>query len=120
MKNYVHLFKILVIGIFTGFFNGLFGSGGGTIVVPAMVFLLGVEEQKAHATAIAVILPLSIISAFIYYGNSFIDWGLTLNVVLGGVIGGYIGAKILNKFSANALRKIFGASMIIAALRMVF
>jgi uncharacterized membrane protein YfcA len=117
-KKY-YLLKIITAGIATGFFNGLFGSGGGTIVVPAMVFLLGVKDQKAHATAIAVILPLSIISSFIYFRNNLIDWQLTLNVSLGGMIGGYIGAKLLSKIPDNILRKIFGISMIAAALRMV-
>lgn len=120
MKNITHIIKIIAIGALAGFFNGLFGSGGGTIVVPAMVSLLGISEQKAHATAIAVILPLSIISSFIYFKNNFTDWKLSMNVMLGSTLGGYIGAKILNRFSANALRKIFGISMILAALRMVF
>jgi uncharacterized membrane protein YfcA len=120
MRKKYYLFKIIAAGIVTGFFNGLFGSGGGTIVVPAMVFLLGIKDQKAHATAIAVILPLSIISSFIYFRNNLIDWQLTLSVALGGMIGGYIGARLLNKIPANILRKIFGISMIAAALRMVF
>lgn len=114
--------KFLVIsltGLLTGFINGLFGSGGGTIAVPAMVFLLGIKEQTAHATAIAVILPLSIISSIIYFKNSFTDWNLTLTVSIGGMIGAYIGAKILNRFSESTLRKIFGISMIAAAIRMV-
>lgn len=120
MKKNASTWKILLIGVVTGFVNGLFGSGGGTIVVPAMVFLLGIKDQKAHATAIAVILPLSIISSFIYFQNSLVDCGLTLKVSIGGVIGGLIGAKVLTRFSAKTLRKIFGTSMILAAIRMVF
>ena len=59
--------KIISIGLITGLINGLFGSGGGTIIVPTMIFLLGIDDHKAHATAIAVILPLTIISTIIYY-----------------------------------------------------
>jgi len=58
--------KFAVIGLVTGIANGLFGSGGGTIVVPAMVLLLKEEEHVAHATAISIILPLTLVSAFIY------------------------------------------------------
>lgn len=53
--------KLIGIGFLTGIINGLFGSGGGTIIVPALVFLIGMEDFKAHATAISIILPLSII-----------------------------------------------------------
>lgn len=58
--------KLVGIGFVTGIINGLFGSGGGTLIVPALVFILGIEDYKAHATAISIILPLSIISTFIY------------------------------------------------------
>lgn len=112
--------KIALIGVSSGFLNGLFGSGGGTILVPSMVFLLNVEEQKSHATAIFVILPLSIISSFIYFKNNFVNLPLTLIVSTGGMIGAYIGAKLLNRLSPKTLRIIFGISMIAAAIRMVF
>ncbi len=112
--------KLLAIGLIAGLCNGLFGSGGGTILVPGMVFILGLKEHKAHATAILVILPLTVLSAVIYYRNSYIDWPTTLKVVSGGVVGSLIGARMLNRIPASVLRKIFGIFMIIAAIRMVF
>jgi len=114
------MIRYAIIGLITGLVNGLFGSGGGTIVVPALIILLCMEDHKAHATAIAIILPLTIVSAFFYLKGSFINWELTLKVALGGVIGGYIGAKMLNSVPKKVLRIVFGGFMIFAALRMVF
>ncbi|WP_026487485.1 sulfite exporter TauE/SafE family protein [Caldanaerobius polysaccharolyticus] len=111
---------LITLGFITGILNGLFGSGGGTIVVPALVFLFLIEDHKAHASAIAVILPLTIISSFIYIEKGVYDIPLTIKVGLGTVLGGYIGARLLNKLSSSLLKKIFGAFMIIAALRMWF
>lgn len=118
MKN--NMIKIYMLGIFTGLLNGLFGSGGGTLLVPGMIFLLGIEEHRAHATTISVILPLAIVSTYIYYKSGIMSLGITLKVAIGGVVGGYIGAKLLNKIPSSVLRKIFAVFMMIAAFRMVF
>lgn len=112
-------FKYIVIGMVTGVANGLFGSGGGTLAVPAMIYLLGIDEHKAHATAISVILPLTIVSSFFYIKNNLVDWTLTYKVVPGGVVGGYIGAKLLNICPGGVLRKIFAIFIIAAAIRMI-
>ncbi len=112
-------YKHSIIGIIAGLCNGLFGAGGGTIIVPSMELFLGVNEHRAHATAISIILPLSLVSAFFYIQNNFIDWKLTWQVSLGGFIGGYIGAHLLQRIPANILRQIFGVFMIIAGIRMV-
>ncbi|HHV29418.1 sulfite exporter TauE/SafE family protein [Acetivibrio mesophilus] len=111
--------KFALIGLVTGVANGLFGSGGGTIAVPAMVLLLKEEEHVAHATAISIILPLTLVSAFIYVSNSYIDWSLTIKTMLGGVVGGYLGAKLLNICPSHILRKVFAVFMIVAAVRMI-
>lgn len=112
--------KLISIGLVTGLINGLFGSGGGTIVVPALVFLLGIDDYKAHATAISIILPLSIVSTIIYFTNSSIPFKVVLPVTIGGVVGSYIGAKTLNKIPVNVLRKIFGGVIIYTAIRMIW
>ena len=112
-------YKHCIIGMITGLCNGLFGAGGGTIAVPAMERILGVQEHKAHATAISIILPLTIISAFLYVENDYVNWDLTWKVALGGIGGGYIGARILKKIPAHILRKLFAIFMIVAGIRMV-
>lgn len=116
LKKY---FKFVLIGLVTGMANGLFGSGGGTIAVPAIILLLKEEEHRAHATAISIILPLTLVSAFFYISNNYINWDLTYKVTLGGVAGGYIGAKLLNICPSHILRKLFAVFMIAAAVRML-
>ena len=123
MNNAAYYFKkyakYVFIGLVTGAANGLFGAGGGTIAVSGMAILLGMEEHKAHATAISIILPLTVVSAAYYILNGYVNWNITYGIVLGGLAGGYAGAKLLDIVPANILRKIFGIFMILAALRMM-
>ena len=108
-----------LFGVITGFCNGLFGSGGGTVAVPCMEKFLDVEEHKAHATAIAIILPLSVVSGLIYFYGTDIPAKQTLIACIGGLPGGYIGAKLLGKIKGRSLHIIFGIFMLIGGVRMV-
>lgn len=110
--------KLTAIGLVTGILNGLFGSGGGTIVVPALNIVMKAEVHKSHATSIAVILPLTIVSATIYVLSGITDWPLTIRVGTGSIVGGLIGALLLNKIKSGLLKKIFGIFMIAASVRM--
>ena len=111
----------LAIGLVTGFANGLFGSGGGTIVVPAMERFLNVEEHKAHATAIAIILPLSVLSLAVYFWRTGLGevWRIAFWASVGGLAGGVVGARLLRRVSGIWLHRIFGAFMLAAAVRMI-
>lgn len=120
MKNLKKYFKFAIIGIVVGLCNGLFGSGGGTVAVPCMEKFLNVEKKKAHATSIALILPLTIISIFFYTKKGFFDFNLVWQTSLGGVFGGAVGAFILKKLKPYVIARIFGIFLIIAAIRMVF
>lgn len=120
MNKNANVVRTALIGFMVGLVNGVFGSGGGTVLVPCLVFLMGIEDHKAHATAISIILPLSLISSLIYFKYDVVDIALTLKVAIGSVLGALFGSCILNRFSINALRKIFGIFMILAAIRMVF
>jgi len=110
--------KTALIGVVTGLANGLFGSGGGTVVVPCMEKYLNIDTHKSHATAIAVILPLSVLSAIIYVFKADVPWLETVVVSSGGIVGGFVGAKLLNKISGRWLHIIFGVAMLAAAVRM--
>ncbi|WP_129598810.1 sulfite exporter TauE/SafE family protein [Anaerophilus nitritogenes] len=120
MKKNLFTFRFIALGILTGLVNGLFGSGGGTVLILGLLFILDIEQHKAHATAISVILPLAIVSTFIYLSNGIIAWDITKQIIIGGIIGGYIGAKLLSKIPEKYLRKIFALFMIVASVRMVF
>ncbi|MBE7021764.1 MAG: sulfite exporter TauE/SafE family protein [Ruminococcaceae bacterium] len=106
-------------GLLSGFLNGLFGSGGGTVVVPFLEAFLDQEEHTSHATAILIILAFTTVSLFFYGRGNHLDYALAIKVSLGGVAGGFLGARLLKKLSAGVIRKIFGAFMLLAAVRMV-
>lgn len=108
-----------LIGLITGLVNGLIGIGGGTILIPAMVFLLGEEQHTAHGTSLAIILPTAVISAFIYQSNNHMDWSLVWKITASGMLGGYLGAKLMVKIPAPRLKQLFGLFMLLAGLRMV-
>ena len=109
----------LLGGTVAGFLNGLFGSGGGTVIVPFLEECLDLDEHKSHATAILIILAFTIVSLFFYGSRNHLPFALALKVSLGGVAGGYLGAKLLKKLSGPWIRRIFGALMLVAAVRMV-
>lgn len=112
--------KNTLIGSFTGFINGIFGSGGGTLLVPILNNIVKIEEHKSHATALAIIIFLSSASSIIYISKGTYDIGLTFQVACGSIVGGIVGAKLLSKLTGKFLRISFGVIMIIAALKMVF
>lgn len=121
MKNKQnHKLLVAIGGIVSGFANGLFGSGGGTIIVPFLEIFLKLDPKKSHATAILIIFVFTLVSLVFYGFSGKLDFLLALKVSSGGVIGGLLGAKFLNKLSFNSIHKIFGGFMIFAAVRMVF
>ena len=101
-----------------GCVNGLFGGGGGMLIVP-LLSGAGLEVKKAHATAVAVILPLCLVSAVIYIVKGIFDLHLTLCVGGGVVAGGILGALLLKKAGGFWLSLFFYAVMIAAGAKMV-
>ncbi|MBR2614462.1 MAG: sulfite exporter TauE/SafE family protein [Clostridia bacterium] len=122
IKKGSKLEKIVMIlaGIITGFINGIFGGGGGMIIVPILTFLLSKKNKIAHATAILIILPMTIVSAIFYLVFGSFKWDIGLPVGIGVIVGGVIGAFLLKKLSANWVNILFIIVMLFAGGKMLF
>lgn len=99
--------QIFTFGALIGVINGFFGGGGGMVVVPLLTHLFGMEQKKAQATALFVILPISLVSTIVYLCYNSINFATGWPVILGIVGGGVIGAGLLNKLNNNVVKGIF-------------
>jgi len=113
------LYKIL-IGFFAGIVSGLFASGGGMILVPAFIYLLKMKDVESRATSVICILPMVVTSGIFYYTSKYIDWKIGMLCALGGIVGGIIGAKLLNKLPKKYLKIAFTIFLIYASYKMTF
>ena len=112
--------KIAIIGGLAGIICGLFGTGGGMILVPAFIYMLDIEPKKARATSLCCMLAMVIASSFFYYKNNYINWNSGLLCAIGGIVGGYLGAKILKKIPDYVLKIVFLFFIIYYSYRMLF
>lgn len=110
--------KVYLLGLLIGAVNGMLGAGGGMIAVPALK-KLGFSQAEAQANAIAVILPISILSAALYLMNGSVTLRDAWLYIPGGIIGALIGTFLLSKIPQKWLRKIFAAFMIWAGIRLL-
>lgn len=112
---------IILIGIVAGILSGMFGIGGGVIIVPALIYLCGFTQLRAQGTSLAILLPPVGILAFIqYYKNGNVDIKAGILICTFLVIGSIFGAKIASSLSTDLLKKSFGVLMILVSLKMIF
>ena len=111
--------KNAVTGALAGAANGFFGSGGGLFLVPMFTKWLGLEQKRAFATSVAVILPLSAVSLVIYFFRGGVDFLYALPFLLGGLAGGVISGRIFKKMPVTLLRRAFGLLILYGGIRAV-
>lgn len=114
------MLKKIIIGTLAGVVSGLFGAGGGMILVPAFIHVLDLDEKKARATSVFAILPMVITSGFFYMQANNIDWNLGIKCAIGGMIGGYVGSKLLKKLSNKILEIAFIFFLVYVSIKMIF
>lgn len=109
--------KLRLTGALGGLVNGLFGGGGGMVVVPLLTRWCGVEEKKSFATCVAVIFPFCLLSAAIYLFRTDFDLLTALPYLAGGLGGGFVGGKLMDRVSVVWLRRIFAAFLLYGGAR---
>lgn len=111
---------LLLIGLTAGIFSGLVGLGGGIIIIPALIFLLGVDQHTAQGTSLALMLPpIGLLAAINYYRSGAININYALIIAASFFIGGYFGSKIALTLPEAAVRKVFALFMILMGIKML-
>ena len=111
--------KSIIAGGLAGLLNGLFGAGGGLVLVPLLINWLKLEEKQAFATSIAIILPLSIVSFVLFCVQGGNVWHDALPYLLGGIVGGGLSTILFRKISAVWLHRLFGILILYGAVKAV-
>lgn len=110
----------VLLGIVAGVFSGLLGIGGGTIVVPGLVYFFGMSFHKAQGTILAAFLPPVALLAVLKYSQSrHVDWKSALLIAAGIFLGSYLGATISLSLSETAIKRVFGIFLIIIAVKLI-
>ncbi len=117
----LNIILYLIVGLAAGALSGLIGIGGGTIVIPALVFLFGFSQLQAQGTTLALMVPpIGILAALIYYKQGHVDLGAAALICLGFLFGGFFGAKVAVGLSNIVLQRMFGIFLFLVSLKMVF
>ncbi|MEE4275208.1 MAG: sulfite exporter TauE/SafE family protein, partial [Thermoleophilia bacterium] len=111
---------VVAIGLASGFLAGLFGVGGGILMVPALVLLLRVDQRLAHGTSLTAIIPMALVGVTGYALGDSVDWLAAALLTLGAAGGAVIGTAALHRLPERALRLAFAAFLILTAARMFF
>jgi uncharacterized membrane protein YfcA len=111
------ILAILLLGLGVGVLVGLLGVGGGAVLVPAMVYLLGMDQHMAQGTSLLILLPPLGLGALIsYWKRGQVDLVAGILCALGMLTGGYFGSRIAIPLSSRSLRALFGCFLMVVAL----
>lgn len=115
------LLVLIGIGILTGFMAGMLGIGGAIIMIPALVFIMGMTQHAAQGTSLAVMLPpIGVIAAYNYYKAGEVNIKFALILAVAFLAGSYFGSKLALNLPQPVLKKIFGFLLLLVAIKMLF
>ncbi len=110
----------LLLGLIGGILSGLLGIGGGVVIVPALVLLLGFSEHCAQGTTLAMMVPpIGLLAAWMYYCKGQVDIKVAALMGIGFFVGGLLGAKFATDLSDTMLARIFGVALLLVSIKMI-
>ncbi len=111
---------LILIGFFAGILSGFVGIGGGVIIVPALVFFLGLSQHEAQGTSLFVLMmPVVGLAVYNYWRENSINWNYGFIIALAFVVGGFFGSKISLKLSPSFVKLVFGVIMAYVSVRLI-
>lgn len=113
------LAELVVIGLAAGFLAGLLGVGGGILMVPAMVLLLGFDQHVAQGTSLLVIIPAATTGSYTHYRNGRLVLRDAAFLAAGGVVGAVIGSVFALSIEDGLLRRLFAGFLLISGVRIL-
>ena len=115
------LLFLILIGMAAGFLGGMVGIGGGVLIVPALVLILGLSQHKAQGISLAMILfPVGILGVINYYKKGYVDFKYAGLLAVGFLVGSYVGSKFSLSLPQETVKKVFAVVMILLALKLLF
>lgn len=115
------ILALVLVGLAAGALSGMIGIGGGIIIVPALVYILGFSQYQAQGTSLGLLLlPVGILAVMNYYKQGYIDLKVVAIMCIAFVIGGWLGSKITLSLEEATVKKIFAVVLIILAGKMLF
>ena len=111
----------VLLGVLSGVLSGFLGIGGGTLIIPVLIYFLGFSQHAAQGTTLAsMVPPIGLLAAMKYWQSGNVDIYAALLISLGFFLGGYVGADFADVFPDLYLKRIFGAFLLCVSLSMIF
>lgn len=114
----VSVLPVFFVGVLAGFLAGLFGVGGGILIVPALVLVAGMDQRLAHGTSLAAVLPIAMASLLTYATHGNVDWTVGFWLAVGAVAGAVVGTRLLHVLPERTLAVLFIVMLVISAVRL--
>lgn len=111
--------RAAIVGVAAGLASGLFGIGGGAIIVPALVAFLAVDQRTAHGTSLAAVLPIAIAGAAGYLVGGAVDLLAVIPLAVGSTVGALAGARLLDRLPERTLRRVFAVFLLLVAVQLL-